>query len=155
MQINDDGTHAILPVATHVTCNVDHAGLPVMWLRHADGKMRRDGVRAALLQRDYAVDERGRVHGAPGLVAVVAQRVQAWRRGPCRKRERKREWVRSERRHDRLRGQDKSRKVRPVGCARKRIDFNDQLNIAATRRKVQLSPRRCSYTVFDALRRPE
>lgn len=53
------------------------------------------------------------------------------------------------------RGQDKSRKVRPVGCARKRIDFNDQLNIAATRSKVQLSPERCSYTVFDALRRPE
>lgn len=52
-------------------------------------------------------------------------------------------------------GQDKSRKVRPVGCARKCIDFNDPLNIAATRRKVQLSPRRCSYTVFGALRRPE
>jgi len=93
VQINDDGTHAILPVATHVTCKLDHAGLPVMWLRHADGKLRRDGIPAALLQRRYAVDERGRVHGAPGLAAVVAHRVQAWRRGPCRKRERKREWV--------------------------------------------------------------
>lgn len=51
--------------------------------------------------------------------------------------------------------QDKSRKVRPIGCARKCIDFNHRLNIAATRSKVQLSPRRCSYTVFDALRRPE
>lgn len=53
------------------------------------------------------------------------------------------------------RGQDKSRKVRPVGRARKCTDFNDRLNIAATRSKVQLSPRRCSYTLFDALRRPE
>lgn len=53
------------------------------------------------------------------------------------------------------RGQDKSRKVRPVGCARKSIDFNDRLYIAATRSKVHLSPRRCSYTAFGALRRPE
>jgi hypothetical protein len=52
-----------------------------MWLRHADGKVRRDGFSAALLQRPSAVDERGRVHGAPGLAAVVAHRVQLWRRG--------------------------------------------------------------------------
>ena len=49
MQINDDGTHAILPVATHFKCTVDHAGVPVMWLRHADGKLRRDGIPAAPL----------------------------------------------------------------------------------------------------------
>ena len=61
MQINDDGGHAILLVATHCTCKVDHAGVPVMWLRHADGKLRRDGIRAALLQRPCPVDERGRV----------------------------------------------------------------------------------------------
>ena len=115
MQINDDGTHAILPVATHLMCKVDHAGVPVMWLRHTDGKLRRDGFPAALLQRPYVVDERGRVHGASGLAAVVARRVQAWRRGPCRKRERKREWVRSSGRDDRLRGQDKARNVRAVG----------------------------------------
>jgi hypothetical protein len=108
VQINDDGTHAILPVATHFKCNLDHAGVPVMWLRHADGKLRRDGFPAALLQRTCAVDERGRVHGAPGLAVVVAHRVQARRRGPCRKRERKREWVRSSRRDGRLRGQDKA-----------------------------------------------
>jgi hypothetical protein len=83
------------------------AGVPVMWLRHADGKMRRDSIPAALLQRPCAVDERGRVRGAPGLVAVGARRVQAWRRGPCRRKERKREWLRRERRHDRLRGRDK------------------------------------------------
>lgn len=113
VQINDDGTHAILPVATHVTCKLDHAGLPVMWLRHADGKLRRYGIPAALMQRRYAVDERGRVHGAPGLAAVVAHRVQARRRGPCRKRERKREWVRSSTSNDRLRGRDK--RGSPVG----------------------------------------
>jgi hypothetical protein len=108
VQINDDGTHAILPVAKHLSCNLDHAGVPVMWLRHADGKLRRDGIPAALLQRPHAVDERGRVHGAPGLAVVVTHRVQAWRRGPCRKRERKREWVRSSERHARLRRQDKA-----------------------------------------------
>ena len=124
VQIKDDGTHAILPVATHLMCKLDHAGVPVMWLRHADGKLRRDGFRAALLQRLYAVDERGRVHGAPGLAVVVTHRVQAWRRGPCRKRERKREWVRSSERHARLRGQDKNRKVRTVGSGRKRAKFS-------------------------------
>lgn len=41
--------------------------MPVMWLRPTDGKMRRDGLRAALLQRNDAVDERGNLHGAPGL----------------------------------------------------------------------------------------
>jgi len=80
VQINDGGTHAILPVA----CKVDHAGVPVMWLRHADGKLRRDGFPAALMQHVCPVAERGRVHGAPGLAAVVAHRVQARRRGPCR-----------------------------------------------------------------------
>jgi hypothetical protein len=77
-----------------------------MWLRHADGKMRRDGLPAALLHRTYVVDERGRVHGAPGLVAVVdgaaggrfrfearqsrngggevtEQEFQTWARGQC------------------------------------------------------------------------
>ncbi len=45
-----------------------------MWLRHTDGKMRRDGVRAALLQRFCAVDERARVHGAPGLSHLATRR---------------------------------------------------------------------------------
>lgn len=53
------------------------------------------------------------------------------------------------------RRQDKSRKVRPVGCARKCIDFNDRVNITRTRSKVQLSPTRCSYTAFGTLRQPE
>ena len=37
-------------------------------------KMRRDGVRAALLQRFCAVDERARVHGAPGLLSLATLR---------------------------------------------------------------------------------
>jgi len=74
VQIHDDGTHVILPVATPFAGRLDHAGLPVMWLRHTDGKMRRDGVRAALLQRNLAVAERARVHGAPGLSLVVTLR---------------------------------------------------------------------------------
>jgi hypothetical protein len=47
---------------------MDHAGMPVMLLRHSHGKMRRDGFRAAWMQPDFAVDERGRLHSAPGLV---------------------------------------------------------------------------------------
>lgn len=74
MQIHDDGTHVILRVATPRKGRLDHAKMPVMWLRHTDGKMRRDGVRAALLQRNLAVDERARVHGAPGLSLVVTLR---------------------------------------------------------------------------------
>ena len=68
MQIKN-GTHAILPVAAHLRCVIDHARMPVMWLRHSHGKMRHDGSHAALLQRHYAVDERGGLHGAPGLAA--------------------------------------------------------------------------------------
>ena len=74
MQIHDDGTHVILLVATPLVVRLDHAGLPVMWLRHTDGKMRRDGVRAASLQRFCAVDERARVHGAPGLSHLATLR---------------------------------------------------------------------------------
>ena len=61
-------------VATPFAGRLDHAAVPVMWLRHTDGKMRRDGLRAALLQRFCAVDERARVHGAPGLSRVATMR---------------------------------------------------------------------------------
>ena len=59
VQNKDDGTHAILPVATPSKGAMDHAGMPVMLLRHSHGKMRRDGFRAAWMQPDFAVDERG------------------------------------------------------------------------------------------------
>jgi hypothetical protein len=86
VQNKDDGTHAILPVATPSKGAMDHAGMPVMLLRHSHGKMRRDGFRAASMQPDIAVDERGRLHSAPGLVHVVVSRGQACIRGPCRNR---------------------------------------------------------------------
>jgi hypothetical protein len=111
-QIKDDGTHAILAATGRTNVQPDHARVPVMWLRHSDGKMRRDGSRAALLQRPCPVAERGRPHGAPGLAAIMEPRVVARIRGPCRERERNREWVRERRRHDRLLRQDKARKVR-------------------------------------------
>jgi hypothetical protein len=152
VQINDDGTHAILPVAMHLMCKVDHAGVPVMWLRHADGKLRRDGFPAALLQRPHAVDERGRVHGAPGLAVVVVHRVQAWRRGPCRKRERKRGWVRSSRRHGRLRGQDKSRKVRTVGLVRIALNSRLTAHIASISRNLHFSTTPYRRSAFVTLK---
>jgi hypothetical protein len=59
VQIKDDGTHVILPATAHLVVRPDRVGLPVMWLRHADGKMRRDGHPAACLQPIDAVDEGG------------------------------------------------------------------------------------------------
>ena len=88
---------------------MDHAGMPVMLLRHSHGKMRRDGFRAAWMQPDFAVDERGRLHSAPGLVHVVVSRGQACIRGPCRNRGDHRQWVRNCKTPDRLRRQDKAR----------------------------------------------
>lgn len=115
MQINDDGTHAILLVAMHFTCTLDHVRLPVMWLRRSDGKLRRDGSSAASQQPNSPVDERGRLHGASGLAVVEEHRVLARIRGPCRNQERNGEWLRWRRMRDRLRRQDKARKVRAVG----------------------------------------
>jgi hypothetical protein len=152
VQIKDDGTHAILPVAAHVRCGTDHARMPVMWLRHADGKMRRDGSNAAAMQPNTAVDERGRVHSAPGPAVVAAHRVQAWRRGPCRKRERKREWVIASRRHDRLRGQDKSRKVRTVGRVRNNAKSRFVQNIARLSRNPRFSATHYRPSTFYTLR---
>ncbi len=67
MQTKDDGTRAILLVAAFA----DHAGMPVKLPRESDGDMRRDGSEAAEPLRSgctkHAVDERGRVHGAPDL----------------------------------------------------------------------------------------
>jgi hypothetical protein len=124
VQIKDNGTHAILPVAAHVGCAVDHGQMPVMWLRHSDGKMRRDGSHAALLQRHHAVDERGGLHNAHGLAANVERRVPARIRGPCRTTGDNRQWVTPDRKPDRLGRQDKSRKVRPVGWGSKPQQLN-------------------------------
>ena len=111
VQINDDGTHAILPVTSRTIVQPDHVRLPVMWLRHSDGKLRRDGSNAACWQPNQPVDERGRLHGAPGLAVIVKLRVVARIRGPCRNRGGERQWVRERKKLDRLRQQDKSSKV--------------------------------------------
>ncbi len=67
VQTKDDGTHAILPVAALA----DPAGSACELPRESDGDMRRDGSEAAEWLRSVctepAVDERGRVHGAPDL----------------------------------------------------------------------------------------
>ena len=64
------GAGHTLPVAGQP----DHAGMPVTLPRESDGNMRRDGSKVArLLQpsdENQAVDERGRVHGAPELSFV-------------------------------------------------------------------------------------
>ena len=152
VQIKDDGTHAILPVTSGSNAPSDHARVPVMWLRHSDGKMRRDGSRAALLQPDHAVDERGRLHGASGLAVVEPPRVLARIRGPCRNRERNGEWVRASQRDDRLRRQDKSRKVRPVGRLESSSNFSHASNIAKLWRSLPFLRMRCSSSAFGTLR---
>ena len=75
MQTKDDGTHVILPVAEARAVSSDHARLPVMMLRHADGKVRRDGSSAARPQPSHPVAERGGLHGAPEPSAVVKRRM--------------------------------------------------------------------------------
>ena len=112
VQIKDDGTHAILPATRTRIGAADRVGLPVMWLRHAYGKMRHDGVPAADLQPLCAVDERGGLHGAPVLGGVVAWRARACIRGPCRSKAEKRRWLRCRSHLDRLGRQDKSRSLR-------------------------------------------
>jgi len=50
-------------------------------------------------------------------------------------------------------GQDKSRKVRPVGRLRNASNFNHAPNVAMMRHNLPFSPLRCSSSVFDTLRR--
>jgi len=103
VQIKADGTHVILPATPHSMVRPDRAGLPVMMmLRHADGKMRRDAIHAARMQRCYAVAERGRLHGAPGLADVEEHPGLARIRGPCRSKGESRQWVRKRKPPDRL-----------------------------------------------------
>jgi hypothetical protein len=51
------------------------------------------------------------------------------------------------------RGQDKSRKVRPVGWWIIDSNFRHAPNIANIQRNLSFLPRRCSCSVFDTLRR--
>jgi hypothetical protein len=104
VQTRDDGTHVILPVARWR----DHAGLPVIVLRHADGKVRRDGHPAARRQRSCAVDERGRLHGASAPSRLAEYRVAAYAKASCRNEGESRQWVRKPSYPGRLRRQDKA-----------------------------------------------
>ena len=70
MQIQDHGTYAILPARRCPKGRRDRTKLPVTWLRQTDGKLRRDGYAAAIVQPRHAVAERGKLHGALGLLAV-------------------------------------------------------------------------------------
>jgi hypothetical protein len=87
VQTKGDGTHVMLPATTHVTVRPDRMGLPVMMLRHADGKVHRDGYPAAKVQRSCAVDERGRLHGVSGLATIAERGVAACVRASCRSKE--------------------------------------------------------------------
>ena len=155
VQINDDGTHAILPVTSRTPVQPDHARVPVMWLRRSDGKLRRDGSRAALLQRHYPVDERGRLHGASGLAVVDEPRVLARIRGPCRSKGEVGQWVRQRSMLDRLRRQDKSRKVRPVGWVRDDSNFKPPSNIASNADNVPFSAMLSEHSSFDTFSRKQ
>lgn len=108
MQTKDDGTHVILPVADALAVSSDHARLPVMMLRHADGKMRRDGSSAARPQPSQPVAERGGLHGAPELSAVVERRTAAKERRTFSAIEERRRWRRRSDSSHRLGRQDKA-----------------------------------------------
>jgi hypothetical protein len=153
VQINDDGTHAILPVTSRTPVQPDHARVPVMWLRRSDGKLRRDGSRAALLQRHHPVDERGRLHGASGLAVVDEPRVLARIRGPCRSKGEVGQWVRQRSMLDRLRRQDKSRKVRTVGWVRNSARSRLFANIASVSGNLHFSTTCYRRSTIDTLRR--
>src|SRR5690348_841606 len=146
-----DGTHAILPVTSGTNVQPDHARVPVMLLRHSDGKMRRDGSNAASMQPSTAVAERGRLHGASGLAVVEEPRVLAYIREPCRNQERNGKWVRWRRMLGRLRRQDKSRKVRPVDRLGFASNFKQTSNVKQTRQNLASLSSCCSCAAFDTL----
>lgn len=111
------GAGYTLPVAVHP----DHAGMPVTLPRESDRNMRRDGsdVVRPLQPNDkvQAVDERGRVHGAPEL-SLVKDLLAAEKFGVDYRTRSERRRCRSSRRTcPRLRGQDKSNDVAAVESA--------------------------------------
>jgi len=101
-----EGAGHTLLVAVHP----DHAGMPVTLPRESDGDMRRDGSDVVrLLQpsdEKSAVDERGRVHGAPELSPVKELLAAEKFRVDYRARSERRRCRSSPRTCTRLRGQD-------------------------------------------------
>ncbi len=91
----------------------ENVGLPVTLPRESDGNMRRSGSDVVwLLQpsdKKQAVDERGRVHGAPELSPVKELLVDETFRVDSRLRSERRRCRRSRRKCTRLRGQDTRR----------------------------------------------
>jgi len=90
----------------------DHAGLPVTLPRESDGKVRRAGSEVAwALQPDdekHPVDERGRVHGAPGFSQVAELPLMAKNTVECRIIMERRRCRRSFAGDTQLRAQDKA-----------------------------------------------
>jgi hypothetical protein len=111
------GAGHTLPVAVHP----DHAEMPMTLPRESDGNMRRDGSDVVwLLQpsdEKSAVDERGRVHGAPELSPVKELLAAKKFRVDYRARSEKRRCRSSRRKCTLLRGQDKSNDVAAVEVA--------------------------------------
>ena len=103
------GAGHTLPVAR----SHDHAGMPVTLPRESDGKMRRDGSEVAQAWQpggeNCPVDERGRVHGAPGFSTIAALPLAAKNRVECRNIMEKIRYLRSLSKYTRLRAQDKAR----------------------------------------------
>ncbi len=108
MQIRDDGTHAILPATRYPKGRRDRAKLPVTWLRQTDGKLRRNGYAAAIVQPRHAVAERGKLHGALGLLAVEELQIRPRCRRVFDDEDGEHRW-RKRRRRSRLRGRTSGR----------------------------------------------
>jgi hypothetical protein len=113
-----DGAGHTLPAAAPIARRPDRAGLPVTMLRQSDGKVRHDGSSAANKQRNYAVAERGRLHGASELDARLRNHGMEYRIVYYRRLEEERRWQPSLSKYDRLRRQDKRAHIvlRSVGC---------------------------------------
>lgn len=113
MQARNDGKHVILPAAAPIERRPDRARMPVTMPRQSDGKLHRDGSRAATVQPKHPVAECGRVHGASELHANERKRIAEYRFVYHRSRKEKRRWMQSLAKHDRLRGPDKCQSARP------------------------------------------
>ncbi len=153
MQIKDDWTRKILPVAGDSKARSDYGGMPVTLPRESDGKMRRDGSGAAwFLQpgdQNHPVDERGRVHGAPGFSTIAALPRAAKNRVECRNTTEQIRCRRSLAKDDRLRWPDKRPHIaaRSVDCFF--FCFSPIRQCAASGRNVHLTINQLFHSHFS------
>lgn len=138
-QMNQDRIHADLPIAMQLDCKLDDAGPPVMRPGRSGRKMRRGGLRAALLQRHHPVDDCETLHGPSGMAGVEEPEAVAHIRAPCRSTRDVRRWVRWCDSEASRRWQGKSRKVRPVGRGR------NQQKIQITLQTLPMSSKLCDF----------